>query len=467
MDKYRIETDTMGEVSVPTDALWGAQTQRSLQNFAIGQETFPQSFIHAYVILKKSCALTNQELGKLEPKIAQLITESCDEILTGKHDDQFPLKIWQTGSGTQTNMNVNEVIANLANEKAGEKRGSKKPVHPNDHVNLSQSSNDSFPTAMHIAAARETVNHLLPTANRFRDDLTKKVNAFSDIIKIGRTHLQDAVPLSLGSVFSSYHQLLSDHIDDLHQALDRVFELAIGGTAVGTGLNTPADFDQHAVDFISKETSLPFICTPNKFSALSAHMPLCALSGAIANLSATLHKIAHDIRMLGSGPRCGLGELILPSNEPGSSIMPGKVNPTQSEALTMVAFQVQAAHQAIIQGSTHGHFELNVYKPLIIYNILSSISLTADAMASFAKNCLQGLTANQTKIDAFLNISLMLVTALNPVIGYDQSAKIAKHAHENHLSLKESALQLGILSEEEFDEAINTQKMAFPHGVEE
>ena len=467
MDKYRIETDTMGEVSVPTDALWGAQTQRSLLNFAIGHETFPTSFIHAYVILKKSCALSNKALGKLDPKIAELITDACDEILTGKYDDQFPLKIWQTGSGTQTNMNVNEVIANLANEKAGEKRGSKKPVHPNDHVNLSQSSNDSFPTAMHIAVARETVGSLLPVATRFRDELTKKVNQFSDIIKIGRTHLQDAVPLSLGSVFSSYQQLLSDHIDDIHQALDRVFELAIGGTAVGTGLNTPADFDQHAVDFISKETSLPFICTPNKFSALSAHMPLCALSGTIANLSATLHKIAHDIRMLGSGPRCGIGELILPSNEPGSSIMPGKVNPTQSEALTMVAFQVQASHQAVLQGASHGHFELNVYKPLIVYNMLSAITLTSDAMSSFAKNCLSDLEANKTKIEAFLNISLMLVTALNPVIGYDQSAKIAKYAHENHLSLKEAALKLGILSEEEFDKAINTYQMAHPHAAED
>ncbi len=467
MDKHRIETDTMGEVSVPTDALWGAQTQRSLLNFAIGHETFPTSFIHAYVILKKSCALSNKALGKLDPKIAELITDACDEILTGKYDDQFPLKIWQTGSGTQTNMNVNEVIANLANEKAGEKRGSKKPVHPNDHVNLSQSSNDSFPTAMHIAVARETVGSLLPVATRFRDELTKKVNQFSDIIKIGRTHLQDAVPLSLGSVFSSYQQLLSDHIDDIHQALDRVFELAIGGTAVGTGLNTPADFDQHAVDFISKETSLPFICTPNKFSALSAHMPLCALSGTIANLSATLHKIAHDIRMLGSGPRCGIGELILPSNEPGSSIMPGKVNPTQSEALTMVAFQVQASHQAVLQGASHGHFELNVYKPLIVYNMLSAITLTSDAMSSFAKNCLSDLEANKTKIEAFLNISLMLVTALNPVIGYDQSAKIAKYAHENHLSLKEAALKLGILSEEEFDKAINTYQMAHPHAAED
>ena len=465
MDKYRIETDTMGEVSVPTDALWGAQTQRSLLNFAIGHETFPTSFIHAYVILKKSCALSNQALGKLDPKIAELITDACDEILTGKYDDQFPLKIWQTGSGTQTNMNVNEVIANLANEKAGEKRGSKKPVHPNDHVNLSQSSNDSFPTAMHLAVARETVGSLLPVATRFRDELTKKVNQFSDIIKIGRTHLQDAVPLSLGSVFSSYQQLLSDHIDDIHQALDRVFELAIGGTAVGTGLNTPADFDQHAVDFISKETSLPFICTPNKFSALSAHMPLCALSGTIANLSATLHKIAHDIRMLGSGPRCGIGELILPSNEPGSSIMPGKVNPTQSEALTMVVFQVQTSRLCYKVPLTVTLNSMSTSR--LWYNMLSAITLTSDAMSSFAKNCLSDLEANKTKIEAFLNISLMLVTALNPVIGYDQSAKIAKYAHENHLSLKEAALKLGILSEEEFDKAINTYQMAYPHAAED
>jgi fumarate hydratase class II len=461
--QFREEKDSIGSIQVDVDALWGAQTQRSLQNFKISQEKFPPAFIHAYVELKKAAAQSNLDLGTMEQKIANLIIDACDDILTGAHDHQFPLSIWQTGSGTQTNMNVNEVIANLANEKAGEARGTKTPVHPNDHVNCSQSSNDSFPTAMHIAAAKSVFETLLPEMNRFKMALRKKATAFESIVKIGRTHLQDAVPLTLGDVFLSFYQLIDDHIQDIHQTCDKVFELAIGGTAVGTGLNSPPGFDEQVTQHLSNQTSLPFAVTKNKFSALSAHMPLCALAGCLSNLAATLHKIAHDIRMLGSGPRCGLGELILPANEPGSSIMPGKVNPTQSEALTMVCFQVQGLSAAITQGATHGHFELNVYKPLIIFNILNSIRLLSDAMASFNQNCLLGIEANTTRIDAYLHHSLMLVTALNPIIGYDQSAKIAKHAYENHISLKEAAMSLNILDEATFDQAINPLKMAKPH----
>ena len=467
MSQFRDEKDSIGSIQVSTDALWGAQTQRSLKNFNIGQERFPAAFIHAYVELKKAAAQSNMELGTMEEKMAHQIMGACDEILTGQYDHQFPLSVWQTGSGTQTNMNVNEVIANLANEKLGQPRGSQNPIHPNDHVNCSQSSNDSFPTAMHIATAKTVFEILLPEMNRLKMTLQKKTTAFDAIVKIGRTHLQDAVPLTLGDVFSSFHQLIDDHIQDIHQSCDKVFELAIGGTAVGTGLNSPLGFDEQVVNHLSTQTTLPFSVAKNKFSALSAHMPLCALAGCLSNLAATLHKIAHDIRMLGSGPRCGLGELILPANEPGSSIMPGKVNPTQSEALTMVCFQVQGLTSAITQGATHGHFELNVYKPMIIYNILNSIRLLSDAMASFNQNCLTDLEANTTRINAYLQHSLMLVTALNPIIGYDQSAKIAKYAHENHISLKEAAMTLNILDEAVFDQAINPLKMAKPHPHDE
>jgi fumarate hydratase class II len=463
MSQYRDEKDSIGNIKVHQEALWGAQTQRSLQNFKIGEEKFPCAFIHAYVELKKAAAQSNQELGALDSAIANHIVGACDEILSGQHDHQFPLSIWQTGSGTQTNMNINEVIANLANEKAGQPRGTKTPVHPNDHVNCSQSSNDSFPTAMHIATAKSVFEALLPEMLRFKNTLQKKATAFDHIVKIGRTHLQDAVPLTLGDVFSSYHQLIDDHIQDIHQCCDKIFELAIGGTAVGTGLNCPDGFDEKMTEHLSTQTSLPFCVAKNKFSALSAHMPLCALSGCLANLAASLHKIAHDIRMLASGPRCGLGELILPENEPGSSIMPGKVNPTQSEAMTMVCFQVQGLSVAVTQASTHGHFELNVYKPLIIFNILNSIRLLTDAMFSFNQNCLAGIEANTTRINAYLHHSLMLVTALNPIIGYDQSAKIAKHAHENHLSLKEAAMALNILDENTFDDAVDALSMARPH----
>tara|TARA_A100001015_G_scaffold317926_1_gene436213 strand:+ start:3752 stop:5164 length:1413 start_codon:yes stop_codon:yes gene_type:complete len=467
MSKFRIEKDSIGEIEVPNDALWGAQTQRSLKNFAIGDQVFPTSFIHAYIILKAAAAKTNYQLGAIEKAESDLIEQACEKLLTGAHDDQFPLKIWQTGSGTQTNMNVNEVIANLASEIGGGKRGEKKPVHPNDHVNCSQSSNDSFPTAMHIATAQTVVHQLLPALSILKKSLDKKSEEFKDLVKIGRTHLQDAVPLTLGDVFSGYTQLVSDHISDVHQVLERVFELPIGGTAVGTGLNAPKGFDSRVVDEISIRAKLPFTVTPNKFAGLSAHMPLCALSGVLANTAASMHKIANDIRLLGSGPRCGLGEIILPANEPGSSIMPGKVNPTQAEAVTMVSMHVQGAHQAVINGSTHGHLELNVYKPLIIFNILTSIAIISDAARSFSKNCISGITANHTRISAYLDNSLMLVTALNPVIGYDNAAKIAKYAYENHLSLKESAVKLDIMSADAFDKAIDTQQMARPHPVEE
>lgn len=461
-ESFRIEKDTMGEVQVPADRLWGAQTQRSLEHFAIGgdRERMPLPLIHAFGFLKKACAIVNVEFG-LDPKISHTIQDTCDEIISGKLDDHFPLVIWQTGSGTQTNMNVNEVTANRCLQKLGESLGSKK-VHPNDHVNRSQSSNDTFPTAMHIAAALEIHRVLLPALHSLHNALLAKSKEFQNIIKIGRTHTQDAVPMSLGQEFGGYAQQVEYAIARVKDTLPRLYQLALGGTAVGTGLNTRIGFAEKAAAEIARLTGLPFVSAPNKFESLAAHDALVEVHGALNTTAVSLMKIANDIRFLGSGPRCGLGELILPENEPGSSIMPGKVNPTQCEALTMVCAQVMGNNVAVTVGGSNGHFELNVFKPVIISNVLQSIRLIGDGSRSFTVHCVDGIQANTDRINKLLYESLMLVTALNPHIGYDNAAKIAKKAHKENLTLKEAAIKLGVLTSEQFDEWVRPDQMLGP-----
>ncbi len=460
--EYRIEKDTMGEIKVPTDKYYGAQTARSLMNFKIGGDRFPRELIRALGILKKAAALTNKELGTLSADKADLIIKAADEVIAGKLDEHFPLVVWQTGSGTQTNMNANEVISNRAIELAGGELGSKKPIHPNDDVNKAQSSNDTFPTAMHIATVEEIHRRLIPMVTKLRDALAVKEKEFKNIIKIGRTHLMDAVPLTLGQEFSGYVQMLDNGLARINAALPRLYELALGGTAVGTGLNTHPQFAVKSAEHIAKITSKPFITAPNKFEALATHDALVEFSGVLKTLAASLMKIANDIRWLGSGPRCGLGELHLPENEPGSSIMPGKVNPTQSEAMTMVCAQVFGNDVAVNFGGAMGNFELNVFKPVIIYNVLNSIRLISDACESFTDNCVVGIEANTTNIKKHLENSLMLVTALNPHIGYDNAAKVAKKAHAENKTLKEAAIELGLLTSEKFDEVVRPENMIGP-----
>ncbi|CAI4224697.1 unnamed protein product [Auanema sp. JU1783] len=463
MAKVRIERDTFGELEVPADKYYGAQTKRSSINFKIGgpEERMPLPVIHAFGILKKSAALVNTEFG-LDKKIAEAISQAADEVTAGKLDEHFPLVTWQTGSGTQSNMNVNEVISNRAIEILGGELGSKKPVHPNDHVNMSQSSNDTFPTAMHIAVAREVNSRLLPALKQMRSSLHKKAEEFKDIIKIGRTHTQDAVPLTLGQEFSAYVTQLDNGIARVEATLPRLYELAAGGTAVGTGLNTRIGFAEKVAQKVSDLTGLPFVTAPNKFEALAAHDALAEVHGALNVVACSFMKIGNDIRFLGSGPRCGLGELSLPENEPGSSIMPGKVNPTQCEAITMVSAQVMGNQVAVSVGASNGHFELNVFKPLIVRNVLQSTRLLADSAVSFSEHCVDGIVANKDNIAKIMRESLMLVTALNPHIGYDNAAKIAKTAHKNGTTLKEEAVKLGILNEEQFQQWVKPENMLGP-----
>jgi fumarate hydratase class II len=458
----RIESDSMGKIEVPANVYWGAQTQRSLLHFNIGRDTMPPELIRAFGILKKACALVNQDLGKLPADKAKLIVAAADEVIAGKLNDQFPLRIWQTGSGTQTNMNVNEVISNRAIEMAGGVMGSKKPIHPNDDVNMSQSSNDTFPAAMHIAAADRVQRALIPAIKTVHDAIAAKSKEFESIVKIGRTHLQDAVPMTVGQEFSGWASLLERDIKRLEQALGGLFDLAIGGTAVGTGLNAHPEFAERAAKKISELTGLPFKSHPNKFAALSAHDEIVFAQGALETLAASLMKISNDIRWLASGPRSGLGELIIPENEPGSSIMPGKVNPTQCEAMTMVCVQVHGATAAVGFGGSQGNFELNVYKPVIIYNFLHSVTLLTDACHGYVEYMLKGIEVNHKKIRGHVDNSLMLVTALTPKIGYDKAAKIAHTAHVDHSSLKAAALKLGYLTGEEFDEWVQPEKMTKP-----
>lgn len=462
MGKTRIETDSMGEIEVPADSYYGAQTMRSLVHFSISREKMPPELIRSFGILKKAAALVNQELGKLDKERASLIIQAADEVIQGKLNAHFPLLIWQTGSGTQTNMNVNEVISNRAVELAGGKLGSKNPIHPNDHVNMSQSSNDTFPTVMHIAATVEIHDLLLPALKKLRDAFAAKVKEFEGIVKVGRTHLQDATPLMLSQEFSGYVSLLERGIHRIELALDGLYDLAIGGTAVGTGLNTHPEFAKKAAQKIAELTKLPFRSHPNKFAALSAHDEMVFASSSLRTMACSLMKIASDIMWMGSGPRCGLHELILPENEPGSSIMPGKVNPTQCEALSMVAVQVMGNDVTIGIAGSQGNFELNVYKPLIIYNLLQSVLLMKDSALMFEKYCVSGLQANKGRIEKYVQNSLMLVTALNPIIGYDKSAKIAHTALVEGLSLKEACLKLGFLSAEEFDRIVVPENMTHP-----
>ena len=457
--KYRVETDSMGEVRVPADKYYGAQTGRSLSNFKIGSDRFPSEMIRALGILKKAAALTNGELGTLPQDKVNLIGRAAQEVIENKLDDHFPLVIWQTGSGTQTNMNANEVIANRAIEISGGKLGSKKPIHPNDDVNQGQSSNDAFPTAMHIAAVEQINQRLLVSVRQLRDTLLVKSRAFMGIVKTGRTHLMDAVPLTLGQEFSGYVQQLDSGLKRVEFAMDGLYELALGGTAVGTGLNCHPDFAQQAVEHIADITGLPFRSAPNKFEALAAHDAIVFASGALKTLAASLMKIANDIRWLASGPRCGLGELSLPANEPGSSIMPGKVNPTQAEALTMVCAQVMGNDTAIAVGGSSGNFELNVFKPMLIFNLLNSIRLLADACQSFDNNCAVGIEADEDRIKTYLNASLMTVTALNPHLGYDKAAETAKKAFVENITLREAAIKLGFMKGETFDEVVRPEKM--------
>lgn len=460
---FRIEKDSMGEIEVPDNMYYGAQSARSLIHFAIGIEKMPREIIRAMGILKKAAAIANNELGLLPKEKMDLITKAADEVIEGKLDEHFPLSIWQTGSGTQSNMNANEVISNRAIEIAGGVMGSKNPIHPNDDVNKSQSSNDTFPTAMHIASAEEINHRLLPAIETLKNTLEAKSVEFKDIIKVGRTHLQDAVPLTLGQEFSGYVQQLINDIERIKSVLPGIYELALGGTAVGTGLNTHPRFSELAVSKIAEMTGLPFVPAPNKFEALAAHDALVFAHGALKTLAASLMKIANDIRWLASGPRCGIGELIIPENEPGSSIMPGKVNPTQSEAMTMVAVQVMANDVAVNMAGASGNFELNVFKPVLIYNFLQSVRLLSDTAQMFNEHCAVGIKPNLEKINHFLNNTLMLVTALNPYIGYDNAAKIAKYAHQNNLTLKQAALELKLLTEEEFDKYVRPENMLGPN----
>ncbi|MFH0734272.1 MAG: class II fumarate hydratase [bacterium] len=460
--EYRIESDTMGEIEVPVNMYYGAQTARSLENFKIGGERFPRELIRALGILKKAAAIINNQLGTISLEKTELIVKASDEVIEGKLDDHFPLVVWQTGSGTQTNMNANEVISNRAIEIAGGIVGSKKPIHPNDDVNKAQSSNDTFPTAMHIAAVEQIYNKLIPMVTELRDSLAKKEEEFKDIIKIGRTHLMDAVPLTLGQEFSGYVQMLNNNLDRIAGCLPRLCQLALGGTAVGTGLNTHPKFAELSAQKIAELTGKPFTSAPNKFEALAAHDALVETSGVLKTLAVSLMKIANDIRWLGSGPRCGIGELILPANEPGSSIMPGKVNPTQSEAMTMVCAQVMGNDVAVTFGGASGNFELNVFKPVIIYNVLQSIRLLADACESFKEHCVDGIEANNAVIENHLKNSLMLVTALNPHIGYDNAAKVAKKAYNENKTLEDAAFELGLLTREKFKEVVKPETMLGP-----
>ncbi len=452
----------MGQIEVDSSRYWGAQTQRSLHHFDIGIDRMPPELIRAFGILKKAAALVNRDLGKLDAEKTKLITQAADEVISGKLNDEFPLRIWQTGSGTQTNMNANEVISNRAIELAGGAMGSKKPIHPNDHVNMSQSSNDTFPTAMHIAAAMELEKTLIPAVLEMRNTLQAKAEAFADIVKIGRTHLQDATPITVGQEMSGWVALLDRDLDRLRQTFTGLCDLAIGGTAVGTGLNAHPEFATRTAAAIAELTGLAFRSHPNKFAALSAHDELVYASGALKTLAASLMKIANDVRWLASGPRCGLGELTIPENEPGSSIMPGKVNPTQCEAMTMVAVQVFGNDAAIGFAGSQGNFELNVFKPVIIYNFLHSLRLLADSCRSFTHHCAAGIEVNRTQVDRDVANSLMLVTALSPVVGYDKSARIAHTAHVDGSSLREATVKLGYLTGEEFDQYVRPEAMTHP-----
>jgi len=464
MPNTRIESDSMGEIAVASDRYWGAQTERSLHHFNIGAEHFSRPLIRALGILKKAAALTNAELGTLPESTVTLIVAAADEVIDGRLDAHFPLFVWQTGSGTQTNMNANEVISNRAIEMAGGTMGSKKPVHPNDHVNRGQSSNDTFPTAMHIAAAEQTVRHLVPAVAKLRETLHAKAEAYKDIVKIGRTHLQDATPITLGQEISGWVAQLDVATKAIDNALPSVYELALGGTAVGTGLNTHPDFAERGAKQIATLTGLPFTSAPNKFAALAGHEALVALHGACRTLAVALMKIANDVRWLASGPRSGLCEITIPENEPGSSIMPGKVNPTQSEAMTMVAAQVMGNDVTVGIGAASGNFELNVFKPVIIHNVLQSLRLLGDACTNFEKFCASGIEPNRPRITENLDRSLMLVTALNPHIGYDKAAKIAKKAHAEGTTLKAAALALGYVTAEDFDRWVDPMKMTMPGG---
>jgi len=459
---YRIETDSMGEIQVPTDKYYGAQTARSLMNFKIGGERFPRELIRAFGILKKAAALTNKELGILPAEKADLIVKAADEVIEGKLDEHFPLVVWQTGSGTQSNMNVNEVISNRAIELAGGQLGSKKPIHPNDDVNKAQSSNDTFPTAMHIAAVEEIHRRLIPMVTKLKDALAKKSEEFKDVIKIGRTHLMDATPLTLGQEFSGYTQQMINGLERVNNALPHLYELALGGTAVGTGLNTHPEFAVKGAAKIAELTGKSFISARNKFESLATHDALVEFHGVLKTFASSLMKIANDVRWLGSGPRSGIGELLLPENEPGSSIMPGKVNPTQCEAMTMVCAQVIGNDVTVNVSGSMGNFELNVFKPVIIFNVLQSIRLLADACESFTDHCVVGIEANLVNIKKHVDNSLMLVTSLNPHIGYDNAAKVAKKAHKENKTLKEAAIELGLLTSEKFDEVVRPEKMIGP-----
>ena len=460
--KFRKEFDSIGSINVPNDKYWGASTQRSKKYFDIGEFLVRPILIKSIAIIKKAAAKVHLKEKQILPKISRAIISASNEVISGKLDNHFPLKVWQTGSGTQTNMNVNEVIANRAIEILGGKKGSKKPVHPNDHVNKSQSTNDVFPTAMHIAIAIETNNKLLPSLKLLNKELKKKVSEFKNIIKVGRTHLQDATPLSLGQEFSGYQSQIEESIKRITKALDEIYMLAQGGTAVGTGINTKQNFDKKVINEIRKITRLPFKPTKNKFAALAAHDEIVNFSGTLNTSAVSLMKIANDIRFLGSGPRAGYGELILPANEPGSSIMPGKINPTQSEAVTMVCVKVIGNHNGITMAGSHGHFELNVFKPLIAHNILQSIDLLADSINNFTSFCVKGIKADKSKIKEYLDNSLMLVTALAPVIGYDNSAKIAKLALKNKTTLKHEAIKSKLINEKDYDRIVNPKKMIYP-----
>jgi fumarate hydratase class II len=462
VDDFRIETDSMGEIQVPANKLWGAQTQRSLEYFSIGDELIPKEMIESYAILKKSAAIVNYRGGRLKFELQELIVQVCEEILEGKHHDQFPLHVWMTGSGTQFNMNINEVISNRCCQLTGNPLGSKTPVHPNDHVNMSQSSNDNFPSAMYIAAAKSVEEQLKPSIKSLCDSLKSKSDEWKDIVKIGRTHMQDATPLTLGQEFSGYVGMLDDNLDRLNDALKGLYCLALGGTAVGTGINTAPGFDAEVAKEIAKQTGLPFITAPNKFTVQGAHDALVMLSGTLKTLATSLFKIANDIRILSCGPRCGIHELDIPENEPGSSIMPGKVNPTQCEALTMITVQVMANDLAVTLGGGGGYLEMNVYKPLIIHNIMQSIRILTDGSHNFRLFLVKDTKPNLKQINKFLEQSLMLVTALSPIIGYDKSAEVAHYALEHDLTLKEAALELEYISEEEFDQVMDPKKMTHP-----
>lgn len=459
----RIEHDSMGEIAVSENVYWGAQTQRSLQNFDIGGETLPPAMIQAMALVKKAAALTNQQLERISGECAGLIVQAAERVLAGELTDQFPLVVWQTGSGTQSNMNMNEVLANVANEIAGQPRGSYKPVHPNDHVNHAQSTNDSFPTAIHVATAIQINKHLIPAVQALRDTLASKAEAFKDIVKIGRTHLQDATPLTLGQEFSGYVSQLDHGLERLQQALHWLYELPLGGTAVGTGLNSHPQYAEKSAAKLVELTGLPFVSAPNKFEALAGRDAVVFASGSLKTLAVSLNKIANDIRWLASGPRCGIGEITIPANEPGSSIMPGKVNPTQCEAMTMVAAQVMGNDTTITVAGASGNFELNVFMPVLVFNILQSVRLLADACNSFNLRCAQGIEPVKEKIDANLHHSLMLVTALNRHIGYEKAAKIAKTAYAQNTSLKQAAIELGFLTAEEFDKWVIPEDMIAPH----